>query len=140
RRGLRTLFHHHQDGVWQELSWEEAGRRVGRLAAALVEAGVAPGERVLLMSENRLEWLLSDLAIMTAGAVTVPVYQSTPARAAQQIVDNSQARLAIVSGEALAGRLQIERVVRMDGELPDWMARPPGSSTVEQVEARAAAL
>jgi long-chain acyl-CoA synthetase len=140
RLGPRNLFHHYQNGGWKELSWEESGRLVGRLAAALVEAGVAPGERVLLMSENRLEWLLSDLAIMTAGAVTVPVYQSTPARTAQQIVENSQARLAIVSGEALAGRLHVERVVRMDAELPDWMAEEPQAGTVDQLEARAAAL
>jgi long-chain acyl-CoA synthetase len=140
RLGPRTLFHHHQDGRWNELSWDEAGERVGRLAAALVEAGVEPGERVLLMSENRLEWLLSDLAIMTAAAVTVPVYQSTPPRTAQQIVENSQARLAIVSGEALAGRLHVERVVRMDAELPGWMGREHQSDRVREVEARASAL
>jgi long-chain acyl-CoA synthetase len=140
RLGPRTLFHHHQDGRWNELSWNEAGERVRRLAAALVEAGVEPGERVLLMSENRLEWLLSDLAIMTAAAVTVPVYQSTPPRTAQQIVENSQGRLAIVSGEALAGRLHVERVVRMDAELPGWMARELQSDRMREVEARAAAL
>lgn len=140
RLGSRTLFHHHQDGRWQELSWQQAGETVGRLAGALVEAGVAPGERVLLMSENRLEWLLSDLAIMTAGAVTVPVYPSTLARGAQQIVDNSEGRLAIVSDEQLADRLRIDRIVRMDTELRGWMSRQPDAAIVEQVEARAAAL
>jgi long-chain acyl-CoA synthetase len=140
RLGPRTLFHHHLDGRWAELSWRETGERVTRLAAALVEAGVKPGERVILLSENRLEWLLCDLAIMTAGAVTVPVYQSTPARTCQQIVDNSQARLAVVSGEALAGRLRLERVVRMDADLPDWLERTPDSHALEEVETRAAAL
>jgi long-chain acyl-CoA synthetase len=140
RLGPRTLFHHHQDGRWAELSWKETGERVARLAAALVAAGVEPGERVILMSENRLEWLLCDLAIMTAGAVTAPVYQSTPPRTAQQIVENSQARLAIVSGEALAGRLRLERVVRMDADLPAWLERAPDSHALEEVETRAAAL
>jgi len=140
RLGPRTLFHHHQDGRWAELGWQETGERVTRLAAALVEAGVEPGERVILMSENRLEWLLCDLAIMTAGAVTVPVYQSTPARTAQQIVDNSQARLAIVSGAELAGRLRLERVVRMDAELPVWLEQAPDPASLETLEKRAAAL
>jgi long-chain acyl-CoA synthetase len=138
--GPRTLFRHHRDGEWREVSWHETSTRVLRLAGALVEAGVASGDRVLLMSENRLEWLLSDLAIMTAGAVTVPVYPSTTARGARQIADNSQARLAIASGESTAERLSVERIVRMDGELADWTEREPSSDVQEQVESRAAAI
>jgi long-chain acyl-CoA synthetase len=140
RLGPRTLFHHHRDGRWGELSWKEAGDQVSRLAAGLVEAGVTPGDRVVLKSENRLEWLLSDLAVMTTGAVTVPIYPSTPARGVQQIVDNSQARLAIVSGEDEAGRPQVERVVSMDVELQRWLERAPQARTLEQLEGRAAAL
>jgi long-chain acyl-CoA synthetase len=140
RLGRATLFRHHQPDGWAELSWTEVADQVRRLGANLVEAGVAPGDRVLLMSENRVEWLLCDLAIMTAGAVTVPVYSSTTARVAQQIVDNSQARLAIVSGEPIANRLHVERIVRMDTDLPGWLDREPGSAAFEQLEARAAAL
>jgi long-chain acyl-CoA synthetase len=138
--GPKVLFRHHQDGEWREVSWDEALRKALRLAAALVKARVAPGDRVLLMSENRLEWVLSDLAILTAGAVTVPIYPSTMPRVAQQIADNSQARLAIVSGEPAAKRLHVERIVRMDRELPEWMEAGPGEDARKQVEARGAAI
>jgi long-chain acyl-CoA synthetase len=139
RLGPRTLFHHYQDDLWQELGWIDAAERVERVAAALVACGVEPGERVLLMSENRLEWLLCDLGIMTAGAVTVPVYQSTTERGVQQIAANSQARLAIVSGEALAQRVHVERVVRMDVEVRDWLATAPDPELLRRVEQRASA-
>ena len=137
--GSKTLFHHHRGGGWQEVSWAEVARKVGRLAAALADAGVGPGDRVLLMSENRLEWILSDLAIMTAGAVTVPIYPSTVARVAQQIAENSQARVAIATDET-AGRLQVERVVRMDAELRSWLESEPSAAALEEVEQRAAVL
>ena len=123
RLGSRTVLRHHQGGEWKDVSWAGLAEQVTKVAAALVEEGVAPGARVLLMSENRLEWIISDLAIMTAGAVTVPIYPSTVARVAQQIAENSQAMLAIVSGEALAGRLQVNRMVRMDSDLPGWLEK-----------------
>jgi long-chain acyl-CoA synthetase len=140
RLGSRTLFRHYQDDLWQELSWDEAAQSVERLAAALVAAGVKPGERVLLMSENRLEWLLCDLGIMTSGAVTVPVYQSTTEKGVQQIAANSQARLAIVSGEAIAAKVHVERVVRMDVEIPSWLETASSPEALREVEARASAV
>jgi long-chain acyl-CoA synthetase len=140
RLGSRTLLRHHQEGEWKDISWAGLAEQVTRVAAALVEAGVAPGARVLLMSENRLEWIISDLAIMTAGAITVPIYPSTVARVAQQIAENSQAMLAIVSGESLAGPLQVSRTVRMDSDLPGWLEKQPPAGALASVEERAAAL
>ena len=109
RLGSRTVLRHHQGGEWKDVSWAGLAEQVTKVAAALADEGVASGARVLLMSENRLEWIISDLAIMTAGAVTVPIYPSTVARVAQQIAENSQAMLAIVSGEALAGHRSFAR-------------------------------
>ena len=63
-----------RDGEWQATSWAEAARQVASLAAALRDAGLQPGDRVMLVSENRPEWCLSDLAIMAAGCITVPTY------------------------------------------------------------------
>jgi long-chain acyl-CoA synthetase len=140
RLGSRTMLRHHRDGQWTDVSWRQLADLVVRTATRLIEEGVAPGDRILLISENRLEWILSDLAIMTAGAVTTPVYPSTPPAMAQQITENSQARLAIVSSEALAGHVEVPRVVRMDSDLPGWLEAAPSAEALSQVEERAAAL
>ena len=55
------------DGEWRSISWSEATETVARLAAALKRLGLNPGDRVMLVSENRPEWLIADLAIMAAG-------------------------------------------------------------------------
>ena len=64
--------------------------------------GLQPGERVALVSENRPEWCIADLAIMAAGCVTVPAYTTNTAADHRHILDNSEARAVIVSNEKLA--------------------------------------
>src|SRR5437870_13397796 len=58
-----------RDGEWRPTSWRAAADQVAKLAAALKRLGLARGDRVMLVSENRPEWLISDLAIMAAGRV-----------------------------------------------------------------------
>jgi long-chain acyl-CoA synthetase len=91
-----------QDGEWRAISWAEAADRIARLAAALRRLGLAKGDRVMLVSENRPEWLISDLAIMAAGCVTVPTYITNTERDHQHIIDDSGARAVIVSTAKLA--------------------------------------
>jgi len=92
-------------GAWRSISWGEAASRVARLAAALKRLELAPGDRVMLVSENRPEWLISDLAIMAAGCVTVPAYTTNSARDHQHILDDSGARAVIVSTQKLSRML-----------------------------------
>ncbi len=92
-------------GEWQPTSWAEAAAKVARLAAALKRIGLNPGDRVMLVSENRPEWLLSDLAIMAAGCITVPTYITNTERDHQHIIDDSGARAVIVSTQKLAKTL-----------------------------------
>lgn len=66
-------------GLWQETSWQEYASDVTSLAAALVELGVQPGDKVSLLGENRPEWLIADLAIQSAAAVTVGIYATNSA-------------------------------------------------------------
>jgi len=94
-----------QDGQWRSTSWAEVAARVARLAAALTRIGLQRGDRVMLVSENRPEWLISDLAIMAAGFVTVPAYTTNTERDHQHILDDSGARAAIVSTARLARAL-----------------------------------
>ncbi len=93
------------DGAWRSTSWAEAARQVAALATALTAIGLKRGDRVMLVSENRPEWCISDLAIMAAGCVTVPTYVTNTERDHQHIIENSGACAIIVSTEKLARTL-----------------------------------
>ncbi len=94
-----------QQGQWQSISWRETADKVARLSAALKQLGLNRGDRVMVVSENRPEWLISDLAIMAAGCVTVPAYITNTERDHQHIMDDSGSRAAIVSTQKLAKAL-----------------------------------
>ena len=90
------------DGRWQSISYAEAARRVCLAAEALRKMGLKDGERVLLVSENRPEWCMADLAIMAAGLVTVPAYTTNTERDHAHVLENSGASAVIVSDGKLA--------------------------------------
>ena len=62
------------EGNWESLSWSETEKKVKQLAAGLKHLGIKPGDKIVIVSENRPEWIISDLAINTLNAVTVPAY------------------------------------------------------------------
>jgi long-chain acyl-CoA synthetase len=93
------------DGQWRTTSWGEARDIVASLSAALIALGIGRGDRVALVSENRPEWCLADLAIMAAGAITVPAYTTNTEADHTHILTNSGAKAAIVSGAKLAKNL-----------------------------------
>lgn len=103
-----------REGAWQSTSWAEAARQVASLAAGLRQLGLKPGDRVMLVSENRPEWCISDLAIMAAGGVTVPTYITNTERDHQHIIDNSGATMTIVSNAKLA-KVLLPAILRTGG-------------------------
>lgn len=123
-----------REGAWQATSWAEAAQRVAALAASLRTIGLQPGDRVALVSENRPEWLISDLAIMAAGCITVPTYTTNTVRDHAHILENSGARAVIVSNQKLAKNLipavltsnECHHVISMEplrtGQAPDWVS------------------
>jgi long-chain acyl-CoA synthetase len=80
RLGPRVALRHKRHGFYHDLSWSDYAEQALACAAALVDAGVAPGDRVGLLSENRVEWLIADMGLLTAGAVNVPPHASRTAR------------------------------------------------------------
>jgi len=90
---------------WRSISWAEARRQVVALATSLRQIGLDTGDRVMLVSENRPEWLIADLGIMAAGCVTVPTYTTNTTRDHQHILGNSGAKAVIVSTQKLAKTL-----------------------------------
>ncbi len=103
--GDRPLLSHKAGGAWVAQSWAECRDIVASLSAALLELGIKPGDRVVLVSENRPEWCLADLAIMAAGAITVPAYTTNTQADHRHILRNSGARAVIVSTPRLAATL-----------------------------------
>src|SRR5262252_4826308 len=94
-----------RDGRYRPVSWVEAARDVRNLALALRSRGIGRGERVALVSENRPEWIIADLAIMVVGAITVPAYVTNTVEDHRHILANSGARAVIVSKTALSARV-----------------------------------
>ncbi|HUE79895.1 MAG TPA: AMP-dependent synthetase/ligase [Sphingomicrobium sp.] len=91
-----------RDGAWRSISWSEAARQVAALAESLARIGLDPGDRVMLVSENRPEWLIADLGIMAAGCVTVPTYITNTTRDHTHILGDSGAKAVVVSNQKLA--------------------------------------
>ena len=105
RRGPATMLAARTDGQWQNTSWAEAHDKVASLSAALLALGLKTGDRILLVSENRPEWCLADLAIMGAGGIVVPTYTTNTTADHTHILNNSGARAVIVSTARLAATL-----------------------------------
>lgn len=92
-------------GEYRPLTWREALDKVRACAAGLAALGVGEGDRVMLVSENRPEWLVADFGIMSAGAVTVPTYVTNTVPDHQHILSDSAPKAVIVSSRALATRV-----------------------------------
>ena len=104
-RGDAPFLSRKLGGAWQTLSWAQTRDAVASLSAALITLGIKRGDRVVLVSEKRPEWCIADVAIMAAGAITVPAYTTNTTADHAHILGNSGARAVIVSGPKLAALL-----------------------------------
>lgn len=84
------------NGVWKTWTWAQAGEQCRRLAAGLLSKGINPGDHVALLSKNCAEWILTDLAIMMAGAVSIPLYPTLTAASIRTILVHSDSKAVIV--------------------------------------------
>ena len=103
--GDAPFLWHKSGGKWLPISWNETARQVAALAEALRANGLQKGELVMLVSENRPEFCIADLAIMAAGCVTVPTYTTNTTRDHAHILSDSGASAVIVSTAKLANVL-----------------------------------
>ena len=103
--GDSPLFWAKHYDAWQPVSWAQASNDVSALARGLRSLGVEPGDRVVLVSENRPEWGIADLAIMAARALSVPAYTTNTVEDHIHILSDSGAKVVIVSSARLAERL-----------------------------------
>lgn len=112
--GEHTLFLFKQKGVYTPISWLDFRDEIHALAAGLVDLGIEVGERVVLLSENRLEWVLVDQAILHAGAITVSIHAPLTAVQVQEQIADSGAVAAFVSNQT-----QFTKVQAVRDRLPD---------------------
>jgi long-chain acyl-CoA synthetase len=136
------------EGRWTDVTAAEFRDQVTALAGGLIAAGIQAGDRVGLLSRTRYEWTLADYAIWTAGAVTVPVYETSSAEQVEWILGNSGARAVIaetdVHEQLVAGvrdRLpELAHLWRIDGldELASTGAAVPADKVQAARKARRA--
>ena len=86
---------------FESLSWEDVQLSVKSVARSLIDLGILKGDRVIILSENRPEWQIADLAIMSIGAITVPVYTTSTTADYTHIINHSGARCMIISSHEL---------------------------------------
>ncbi len=108
RRGDATALTFKRGGTWQTMSWKEMGRRVRDVADGLGSLGVKPGDRISILADTCGEWILADLAIMAAGAITVPIYQSNPAHEVQYILQDAGSSWIFVDHDHQAAKIREE--------------------------------
>jgi long-chain acyl-CoA synthetase len=88
------------------VSSEEVGRRAAEMSLGLVSLGLEPGDRVAVLSETRLEWALADMAILTAGLVSVPIYPTLTPEGVTHILKDSGSRALFVSDPEQAAKVK----------------------------------
>src|SRR5678815_79502 len=109
RDSLGAVQHHNkqdalnyrEDGKWHNIPAASFVERVKNVALGLAALGVRPGDRIALLSENRPEWSISDLAILSLGAINVPIYTTQALDQVDYILSDSGAREIFISNRRL---------------------------------------
>ncbi len=97
--GDRACVSYKKGGIYTDISWNGLNELVRSLAFYLFSIGVKKGDRIAVFSENRYDWWVADLAILSAGAINVPIYSTNSSEECQYILSNSGTRLCFVSSE-----------------------------------------
>ena len=92
---------------WSPLTWNETSLKVKQFASGLKSLGIKSGDKVVIVSENRPEWIIADLAINLIGAVTVPAYTTNTEDDHHYILEHSDAKAVIASNNILANRVAL---------------------------------
>ena len=102
--GNRLAAEKRLNGVWQGITWSEYYENAKLIGLGLYSLGVKKGDRVSILSTNRLEWIISDMAILGIGAVTIPIYPTVPASEVGYINSNSDALVYIAEDKSAVAR------------------------------------
>lgn len=124
---IALAYENRESEQWDTLTRKETEHQIRKIAGALINHGVQPGEKVAIFAQNCLEWILTDLAIMSIGAVTVPIYATNTSSQAEYIINDASIRLVFAgsreqfekSTEILArGLTPLTTVISFDPDQP----------------------
>lgn len=139
------------DGTWTDVTCAQAAAQIRSAALGLIAEGVHPGDRVAIFSATRYEWAILDQAILAAGAVTVPIYETSSAEQVRWVLSDSAAVIAFAETDAhatiisdLAAELpELRRVLHIEGSGPkaiDQLEQAGASVDPAELTARVEAL
>lgn len=111
-QGDRVALRRKDYGIWNRISWREYGQKVREASAGLLAIGLERGDRVAILGDNRPEWLICHLAIMTIGCVTCGVYPTSASEQVAYVVGHSESTVLFVENEE-----QVDKVLQIFSEL-----------------------
>ena len=111
--GNRLMMKYKRDGAWKEITWNDFNSRVLGLGQALIKMGIEHGDRVAIFSPNSPEWQMADMAMLSVGAVDVPLYATITAKQAEYILSDSGSKIVFVGTED-----HLKRVLEVKANLP----------------------
>lgn len=109
----KTCFRYKTKGKWEDITWLEVKDSVEKIASALQAKGIQAGDKVAIFCGTRYEWTLVDLAILSLGAVTVPIYHSTLPSDAEFILNHSETSILFVENKQ-----QLKKIEGVKSKLP----------------------
>lgn len=121
-----VIYQRQVDGEWTDVTCAEAAQQIRSAALGLISLGVQAGDRVSVFSATRYEWAILDLAILSVGAVTVPIYETSSAEQVRWVLQDSEAVLAFAETDEHAAMVTeltaelpaLRRVLHIDGSGP----------------------
>ncbi|MEZ4704830.1 MAG: long-chain fatty acid--CoA ligase [Bdellovibrionota bacterium] len=126
RSGDKIALTYKANGQWEKITWSAFARLVENVTRHLLSKGVRPGDKVCILSENRYEWVVADLAIVSLGAISVPIYPTNTSTQANFIIDHSDAVLVFASDVSRIERIREIRAQKNQSEL-QWVSFDPFS-------------
>ncbi len=105
----KTYLRQPRNRIWQEYSWKQVADEARRIAAAIADLNLEKGSRIAIISKNCAEWIISDLAIMMSGCISVPLYPTQSDESIQFVLEHSGASLVFVG--KLDNPEQIQKIV-----------------------------
>jgi long-chain acyl-CoA synthetase len=146
-----VIFQRLVNGAWTDVTCAQVAAQIRLTALGLIAEGVQPGDRVAILSATRYEWPIVDFAILSVGAVTVPIYETSAPEQIRHVLDNSSAVLVVAETDAHAERVEqlrdqlptVRKVLRIDGTGPaalDALAEAGAATDPAELQTRLAAV
>lgn len=132
------LMLYKKDGSYTPISTDEFGKDVKHFALGLRELGYEAGDKLIILSENRPEWVMTDLASLCLGGISVPIYTSLVPEQIQYIIDNSDAKVVVFSDEEMWEKIKAiqSELAKVEHYITCQADGPEGTLTFADVQKR----